>query len=173
MKEISKLRFSGEYERLVGRKRIDDHHYYYGHAENHEMVLEKIREYDVWTAIMYGRPIKKVYKELPKLFRRLPVTWEQLFFIDDSETLTIYRGNSSGSGYRFTHGIMANAFALLGRERDITTFVLSQGPRGGLRIHVSDALRVHGHELSGNYRISREELDKTVPKSMRIYGPIR
>ena len=103
-----------------------------------------------------------------QLTTRFLMTGEQLFFIADARTATVYRGNSLGNGYRFTHGIMAHAFAVLARERNIKTFVLSQGPRGGLRLHMSETLRVHGHELSGNYDVSREEVDRTIPMDIRI-----
>jgi len=172
MKQTTKHRFAQKYRRRVGRRRIEDRHYYHG-GEDHEQLVETIREYDVWTAVMYGKHASKAHRELPRLFKRFPATWEQLFFIRDSEAVTVYRGNSLGSGYRFTHGIMANAFALLSREREIETFVLSEGPRGGLRIHVSDTLLVHGHELCGNYPLSRDAVDSNVPESMRIYGPIQ
>jgi hypothetical protein len=175
VKEISRLRFSREYEGLVGRRTIDDRHYYYGADKTHRALAGAIRECDVWTVILYGesRAPRKAYRELPKIFRHLPVTGEQLFFIAEARTATVYRGNSLGSGYRFTHGIMAHAFAVLARERNIKTFVLSQGPRGGLRLHMSETLRVHGHELSGNYDVSREEVDRTIPMNIRIYGRIR
>jgi hypothetical protein len=172
MKEISKQSFCREHERLVGRRKIDDRHYYYGHDKTHEDLAESIKGDHTWTVIIYGdhHAPRKTYGELPGLFRRLPATWEQRFFIGDSQSVTIYRGNSLGSGYRFTHGIMANAFAFL--KRDIKTFILSQGIRGGLRIHASETLRVHGHELHGNYPVSPEVVDKTVPKNIRVYGPI-
>lgn len=95
-----------------------------------------------------------------------------MFFIGDAEKVIIYRGNSLGSGYRFTHGIMANAFALLSKERDVPTFIIFQGQRGGLSIYKSSTLRVHGHELHRNYDITRAEVEKNVPEAIRVYGHI-
>jgi hypothetical protein len=92
-----------------------------------------------------------------------------MFLVGDAEAMTIYRGNSLGSGYRFTHGIMANAFAMLGRERAIATCVIVEGPRGGLRIYKSPTLLVYGHELFGNYNISRDHVDKNIPEEIRVY----
>jgi len=163
----TKQRGVREHKRLVARRKIEEVHCFYDRGGGHNTLLETIRERNTWTIIMYGKLIDTKHKGLPGLFRHLPLTWEQLFFIGDSEAVTIYRGNSLPSGYRFTHGIMASAFAFLSREREIATFVLSHGPRGGLHIHMSDTLLVNGHELRGDCPLSFDEWTGTC---RRLFG---
>ncbi|MCP4132883.1 MAG: hypothetical protein GY754_18095 [bacterium] len=175
MKKITKLNFSKQYAELTFRKKIHDCHYYYDRdKKGHGKLLKELGNCNVWSVIMYGNHVKKTHKDLPKIFRNIPRTWEQLFFIEekDSNKIVIYRGNSLGSGYRYTHGVMANAFALLDKKIKIKTFVLSQGKRGGLHIHEFESFRANGHELNGNYPISHEEVDRNVPKKIRIYSQI-
>lgn len=172
--KLSPNAFNKLYLDLIKNKKIEDIHYYYHYSKgkNYKQLYKKLTKCTVWTVIMYGNLIDKTHKDLPNIFTHFPITWAQLFFIDDGKTVKIYRGNSAGSSYRFTHGIMANAFATLAKERKIKTFVLSQGKRGGLYIYVFDTLRLHGHELNGNYPISHQEVDRNISKKIRLYSSI-
>ena len=175
MLKINTIKFSSKYKELCHNKKIKDRHYYIDNSnKGHIHLANEIKDFKIWTVILYGYKKPKIkYPKIPKIFRILSRTWWlQLYFIDNGKEIIIYRGTTTGSGYRETHGILANAFSYLKNKynKQIPTFILGQGARGGLHIIESSELLVHGHELNGNYKISHEKLDKNIPKSIRVYN---
>jgi len=76
MKKISPSTFCSNYKVLIGRRKIEDRHYYHGDEKNQRMLYKTIRKGDTWTVILYGNSSAPAtnYRSMPAPFRRLPNT---------------------------------------------------------------------------------------------------
>lgn len=171
---ISAKTLTNLHKRNLGNIRLDVRAYYYNWRAGHAEVIEEIKDCLLWSVLVHSNYDIKVKKnmDLAPVFRGAEGGWQQFFFVKDEKKreAVAYIGNTAGSGYRFTHGIMAHAFAELDRKKKIRTYAIQYGPRGGTNITPYPSFRVHGHELRGNYSIGRVESGRIIPGKIRLYS---
>jgi len=86
----------------------------------------------------------------------------QLYIIKADENLSVAVGCSSGSGTRETHGFYGHLFAEIQKKiKPVKTFVATVDGKCNFEIKTkSNNLILFRHNLTGNYKIDREESEK-------------
>jgi len=86
----------------------------------------------------------------------------QLYIIKEDEKVSIAVGCSSGSGTRETHGFYGHLFAETQKKiKPIKTFVTTVDSECNFEVKTKTKnLILLRHDLTGNYKIEREESEK-------------
>jgi hypothetical protein len=86
----------------------------------------------------------------------------QLYIIKEDEKVSVAVGCSSGSGTRETHGFYGHLFAEIQKKiKPIKTFVTAVDNKCNFEVKTkSKNLILLRHDLTGNYKIDREESEK-------------
>ena len=85
--------------------------------------------------------------------------WQQYYCAKNSDDIFFYaQGGSGGSSQRYNHGFYGHLFALLNRQKPVSTYVFSYDSKNRFIFHREEkSLRLNFSNLIGNFKIDREE----------------
>jgi hypothetical protein len=129
------------------------------YADEYEEVRKKLYlpeyTYDYYKRLeLFPKPISLMSSD------RSYIT--QFFMIDLGDKIKYGTGRGSGSGTRFNHGIFGHLFAQLTKEgKSCRTIICELDSNMELKVlRDADKFLLHGHHLTGNYPIDRDESEE-------------
>ena len=138
--------------------------------EQYQEVIDKYREeYDKYKKDVFLPQYLYEYEPIYENYIPYPLSdfagrslRSQLYIIKEDEKVSIAVGCSSGSGTRETHGFYGHLFAeIQTKVKPIKTFVTAVDSKCNFEIKKeSENLILLRHDLTGNYKIDREESEK-------------
>jgi hypothetical protein len=153
---------------IQSKKIVDDY------LKKHKAIKDKIHK-EITSKTKEARYHRYYSKQLPKSLadHMSSHVWSQLFLKKTtSGTLEVASGSSVGSGTRENHGFFGHLFATVQNSgKNVPTFVISFNNCFKMKLYYSPILLLHGHDLTGNYRISDEKSSAILKNITKVYSP--